>query len=86
MKPAICMKSKVETLKKLETYAFQVAYYILQDEYLAIEATKYALLEVFKEDDGFYRKALPVQRDIMKKIMIKQSIAVKKNHPLCAKY
>lgn len=77
MKPVLCINSKIETLRKLETYAFQVAYYILQDECLAIEATKYALLELSKEDDDFYRKPLPAQRDIMKKTMIKQSIAVK---------
>lgn len=46
------------------------------DEDLAIEATKTVLLELLRKDDDFYDKSLSDQRNIMKKTMIKQSIAV----------
>ncbi|MBD0384478.1 hypothetical protein [Paenibacillus sedimenti] len=79
MLAVVCINKRVETLKRLETYSYQVAYYVLQDEGLAIEATITALLELSMVDD-FYMKPLPVQLDITKKTTIKNSIAVRQKN------
>lgn len=77
MNPVICLTERVETLKKLETYGYQIAFYLLQNEDLAIEAMKTALIEL-SMDDVFFRKSLAVQQQIMKRTSINKSIAVKK--------
>jgi len=46
MSTAILSPCKLEQLRGVEHYAYQVAHYILQDEYLAEEAAKAALLEI----------------------------------------
>lgn len=66
----------IEALRKLETYGYQLAYYILQDEDLAIEATKMVLL-VLAEVDEFYNMPVAAQRDLMKKSAIRQSMVIK---------
>ena len=66
----------IEALRKLETYGYQLAYYILQDEDLAIEATKMVLL-VLAEVDEFYNMPVVAQRDLMKKSAIRQSMVIK---------
>lgn len=78
MQPEVSLRTKVEELKRLETYGYQVAYFILQNEHMAIEATKTALLELIG-DPSFFLKPLSVRRDIMKKTMMRRSIAVKQN-------
>lgn len=80
--PADYFKKQVEALKLLEIYSYQTAYYILQNEELAIEATITALLEINKVDD-FYTKSPTIQRDIMKKTIFKKSIAVKQKSLNC---
>lgn len=54
----------VEVLRRLETYGYQVAYYILQDEELAMDATKRTLIALVKEE-GLYTTPVAVQRDLM---------------------
>jgi hypothetical protein len=76
MYPEVSLNVKVEVFKRLETYGYQVAYFILQNEHLAIEATKAALLEL-SGDSGFFLKPLSVQREIVKKTMMRRSITVK---------
>ncbi|QYR20757.1 hypothetical protein KZ483_23845 [Paenibacillus sp. sptzw28] len=76
MRQTVGLIRKVEALKRLETYGYQASYYILQDEELAAEATKTALLELSK-DDAFFDKSLTVQRDIMRKTIIHTSITIK---------
>ncbi len=66
----------VEVLRRLETYGYQVAYYILQDEDLAMDATKIVLLALAQEDK-LYNLPMSVQRDLMKKRIIKQSMLLK---------
>jgi len=66
----------VEVLRRLETYGYQVAYYILQDEELAMEATKIVLLALAQEDK-LYNLPVSVQRDLMKRKIIKQSMLLK---------
>lgn len=76
MDPVICLAEKVEILKKLETHGYQIAFYILQNEDLAIEAMKTALVEL-NMDVTFFRKSLTVQQQIMKRTSLNKSIAVK---------
>lgn len=78
MDSVICLAKKVETLKRLETYGYQIAFYILQNEDLAIEAIKTALIEL-SMDDTFFRKTLTDQLQIMKRTSMNKSIAVKQN-------
>jgi hypothetical protein len=76
MRQTVGISNKIETLKRLETYGYQASYYVLQDEELAAEATKTALLELSR-DDAFFDKSLTVQRDIIRKTIINTSITVK---------
>ncbi|OAB42415.1 hypothetical protein PGLA_12130 [Paenibacillus glacialis] len=66
----------IEVLRRLETYGYQVAYYILKDENLAIDATKTALLALVQEEN-LNNMPMSVQRDLMKKVIIKQSMVLK---------
>ncbi|MEC0091123.1 hypothetical protein PMSD_09715 [Paenibacillus macquariensis subsp. defensor] len=66
----------VEVLRRLETYGYQVAYYILQDEDLAMDATKIVLLALAQEDT-LYNLPVSVQRDLMKRKIMKQSMLLK---------
>jgi len=66
----------VEVLRRLETYGYQVAYYILQDEDLEMDATKIVLLSL-AEEDTLYNLPVSVQRDLMKRKIMKQSMLLK---------
>jgi hypothetical protein len=48
-----CFNNKVDILRGFETFGYQVAYYLLQDEELALKATQSALLEQGLNDDFF---------------------------------
>jgi len=79
MNSVIILAEKVETLKRFETYCYQIAFYILQNEKSAIEATKSALIEL-SMDDEFFTKPLTIQQQMLKRISMKKSIAVKQNY------
>lgn len=76
MELVICLNRKIEILRRIEAYGYQVAHYILQDEELAIEATKSVLLEVSR-DSVFLSNSLNEQRIRMKQMIIRSSIRVK---------
>jgi hypothetical protein len=63
-------------LRRLEVYAYQMAFYVLQNEDLAVEAAKTALLELGKNNE-FYTMPDPVQNVMMKKTVISATIKVK---------
>lgn len=75
MQSSICLNTKIECLREHEIYVYQIAFYILQNEELAIEATKKALLEISK-NDHFYRTPQPDQRGMIRKLIIRKSIAL----------
>lgn len=79
MLTTLCLEQKIEMLKMVERYGYQVAHYVLEDDHLAMEATKLALLEV-SQNAEFYRGEQLNQRSIIKKAIIRQAIAVKKNN------
>ncbi|MDQ0063700.1 hypothetical protein [Paenibacillus harenae] len=45
-KLAIAVRQKIDLLREQELYAYQIAYYILQNQRLAEEAAKTALIEL----------------------------------------
>jgi len=79
MNSVILLPVKVKTLREFETYCYQIAFYILQNEDFAIEATRKALIEL-SMDDEFFRKPPTVQQQILKRTSMNQSIAVKQNY------
>ncbi|WP_438350867.1 hypothetical protein ACP8HI_09605 [Paenibacillus sp. FA6] len=76
MKSTDYFNQTIEALRRLETYGYQLAYYILQDEDLAMDATKMTLLALAQVDE-FYNMPAAVQRDLMKKSAIRQSMVIK---------
>ncbi|QMV39919.1 hypothetical protein [Cohnella cholangitidis] len=72
-RPELNLESKIEVLRSLEVYGYQIAYLILQDENLAIDATKAGLIEVGLNDD-IYQESPERQRAFFKKTIIKKSI------------
>ncbi|MGM0883725.1 MAG: hypothetical protein ACQEXQ_22160 [Bacillota bacterium] len=50
MRATILIHQKIRRIRGLEQYAYQVAHFILQDEVLAAEAAKAALLELSQVD------------------------------------
>ncbi|MBD2871357.1 hypothetical protein [Paenibacillus arenilitoris] len=65
---------KVEMLRRLEPYAYQVAYFMLQDGRLAEEAAKAALLEIGSLG-GLADEPAEALRGRTKKAAIKVSLA-----------
>lgn len=66
---------KIQRLRSLEPYAYQVAHFILQDEALAAEAAKAALLEISRADNPFEGSAEEL-RIRTKGITIRASITI----------
>ncbi len=66
---------KIQRLRGLEHYAYQVAHFILQDEVLAAEAAKAALLEISRADNQLEGPAEEL-RIRTKKITISASITI----------
>lgn len=67
---------KRKVLKQMERYGYQVAYYLLQSEALAVEASKLALMELL-EDEAFYRQDENQQRQQVKRLFIRKSLLLK---------
>lgn len=66
---------KLQLLRGLEHYTYQVAHFILQDEVLAAEAAKAALLEISQADQQLEGSEEEL-RIRTKKITIKASITI----------
>lgn len=47
---AIAFRQKIDLLREQELYTYQIAYYILQNQTLAEEAAKTALIELSREN------------------------------------
>jgi hypothetical protein len=72
-------KEKVKTLRSLENFCYQIAYYLLQDETLAVDAAKNALLDLGQKPE-FFRMTSSVQQELTKKVTIRSSFQVKCNN------
>lgn len=84
MRAATLLVHKLERLREQEHYAYQVAHFILQDEILAAEAAKAALLEISRADKQL--EGSPEELRIqMKKITISASITIARSASISAK-
>lgn len=64
---------KRETLRQWETYAYQIAYYLLRDEGKAVAAVTAAFLEVYR-NDAFFRRSPADMRRMLKRTVLKHSL------------
>ncbi|MEK8129767.1 hypothetical protein WMW72_17815 [Paenibacillus filicis] len=64
---------KAEVLKQYEPYSYQVAYALLRNESLAVQAAKRVFIGLF-EDDLFYHQLPSVQRLQVKQASMKQAL------------
>jgi hypothetical protein len=76
MRSTICFNKKVDILRGFETFGYQVAFYLLEDEELAVKATQSALLEQCLNDD-FFTQPFAIQQLLIKKTVIKSALRVK---------
>jgi|GEM_PF-2304495 len=67
---------KIEILRGLETYGYQVAHYMLQEEDLALDAVKLALLEISAKDE-FFTEEVSSQRAQWRKLVMRHAIHLK---------
>lgn len=75
MRTSALLNQRVQRLRRLEHYAYQVAHFILQDEALAAEAAKAALLEISRADNQLEGSAEEL-RIRTKRITISASITI----------
>lgn len=73
MSAVIRMSQKIDRLRELEPHAYQTAYFLLQDEAAAAEATKVALLEI-SQQDGLNRDSPEQLRSLIKKLAIRAAL------------
>jgi len=66
---------KRETLRQLETYAYQIACYLLRDEGKAVAAVTSALIEVYP-DDAFFRRSPADMRRMLKRTVLRHALRV----------
>jgi len=67
---------KASILRQHEVYAYQAAYYLLEDEYLAAKAAKETLAALMY-DEAFFVKAALLQQKQLKQMVMKQSLSAK---------
>ncbi|WP_141505245.1 hypothetical protein [Paenibacillus luteus] len=73
MRAVMSLSQKIERLRGLEPYAYQTAYFLLQDEAAAAEATKAALLEI-SQRDGLIMDSPEKLRSQIKKLAIRAAL------------
>ena len=67
---------KVDILRQHERYGYQIAYYLLGCEDLAILAATQAFLEIM-EDHDFFQQNQPSQKHRLKQVIITHSMRIK---------
>ncbi|WP_152396927.1 hypothetical protein [Paenibacillus guangzhouensis] len=67
---------QLEILRGLETYGYQVAHYLLQEDDLALDAVKLALLEVSAKED-FFKEEILSQRAEWRRTVMRHAIQLK---------
>ncbi|WP_424769227.1 hypothetical protein [Paenibacillus sp. sgz302251] len=69
---------KANVLKRYEVYGYQVAYFLLENEALAVQAVSQALIELL-QDEEFFGQPPPLQKQKTKQVFMKQSLLAKKS-------
>ena len=67
--------AKLDILRDLESFIYQVAYYLLNDEKPAVEASKQTVMEVLN-DDHFFQLDHSARINFIRKVTIYQSLHV----------
>lgn len=67
-------------LKEYELLCYQVAYYLLQQEEIAVHASLSALTELLY-DDGFYTSSADMQKELVKKAVMRHSLQMSAGRP-----
>ena len=70
------VRRKADILKQYEAYGYQVAYYLLEDEALAMQAATKALIDLLK-DDEFFDELHVHQKQKVKRVFMKHSLLTK---------
>jgi len=70
------MEDKARILKQHEQYGYRIAYYLLQNERLALEASVGAIRELL-ETDRFYRETPDSQRKAVRESFIRHALRVR---------
>ena len=76
MNRTVSFGQKVQVLRGVETYGYQAAHYLLQEEELAWDAAKAALLELSANDDFFTEDSL-LQRARLCRTVIRHALLLK---------
>jgi len=76
MERMVSFGRQVEILRGLETYGYQVAHYLLQEENLALDAVKLALMEVSAKE-GFFKEEIKSQRAEWRRTVMRHAIQLK---------
>ncbi|OBY80766.1 hypothetical protein BBG47_04725 [Paenibacillus sp. KS1] len=76
MNRTVSFGHKVHVLRGVETYGYQVAHYLLQEEELALDAAKAALLELSSNDD-FFAEESSLQRARLCRTVIRHALLLK---------
>lgn len=67
---------RVEVLRSYELFGYPIAYYLLEDESLAVQAMREALIEIAL-DDAFFRLTRQEQKQRVKQIVMKKALCLK---------
>ncbi|MDQ8739082.1 hypothetical protein [Paenibacillus sp. LHD-38] len=67
---------KAAVLRQHEAYAYQASYYLLEDEPLAARAASDTLAALL-QDDSFYILSLELQKQQVKRMVIKHALQIK---------
>lgn len=70
------LQRKAAILKQHEVYAYQAAYYLLENEALAAKAATQALMALL-QDESFFQQPQPLQQKKMKQAVMKQALLTK---------
>jgi hypothetical protein len=70
------LQRKAAILKKHEIYAYQAAYYLVEDDALAAEAATKALIAML-QDESFFQLSEQLQHNRVKQAVMKQALLTK---------
>lgn len=70
------LQRKASILKQHEVYAYQAAYYLLENEALAAKAVTQALLAII-QDEPFFLQPKPLQQKRIKQTVMKEALLTK---------
>ncbi|WP_169089625.1 hypothetical protein [Paenibacillus sp. PL91] len=67
------LRQRAAVLKQYEVFSCQVAYYLLEDETLAVQAASQALFELLQDEEFYYQNEY-IQKQKTKQSVMKNSL------------